>query len=383
MRRIRLTLTLLILLLATGCVRSRNLDEYAYILNVGVERGTTMPYLVTFLVSVPNAGTEESAVKNVVIDAEARTLSEAVETLNAAYPGRLSFSRSSLLVIHEDLARTGEQTAFLDFSFGKSDLWQNLRVVVSKDPVRGVFEGWVTETDPSLRKIKTAAGDLASASGITADVGYDEYLEAVVDKRYDAMLAYAGETEYALETDLVGGDAYPYLGGSLLTEDLLKTSVAGCAVFDGDRMVGVLNGRHTMAVRMVTDAFERGELLLTLPDGTPMSVVLYRVRAPKITLTGENARVELYLEADPVSPEYTGMGRAERKAFLKERIEAELDAVFSALQRVNSDAMGFGRFAAMRFKSAEDWEAYDWKADYRTLSVSFSVTVMLSQEGTP
>ena len=71
MRRIRLTLTLLILLLATGCVRSRNLDEYAYILNVGVERGTTMPYLVTFLVSVPNAGTEESAVKNVVIDAEA------------------------------------------------------------------------------------------------------------------------------------------------------------------------------------------------------------------------------------------------------------------------------------------------------------------------
>ena len=148
-------------------------------------------------------------------------------------------------------------------------------------------------------------------------------------------------------------------------------------------MVGVLNGRHTMAVRMVTDAFERGELLLTLPDGTPMSVVLYRVRAPKITLTGENARVELYLEADPVSPEYTGMGRAERKAFLKERIEAELDAVFSALQRVNSDAMGFGRFAAMGFKSAEDWEAYDWKADYRTLSVSFSVTVMLSQEGTP
>ncbi len=55
--------------------------------------------------------------------------------------------------------------------------------------MRGVFEGWVTETDPSLRKIKTAAGDLASASGITADVGYAEYLEAVVDKRYDAMLA--------------------------------------------------------------------------------------------------------------------------------------------------------------------------------------------------
>ena len=204
MRRIPLILLLSTLLL--GCMQSKNIDEYAYVLNVGVERGTTMPYLVTVLVSVPG-GTEDTKVENVVITAEARSFSEACETLNAAYPSRLSFARASLLAIGEDLAKDGAQTAFLDFAFGKPDLWPNLRTVVVKPPIRGVFEGWITEADPSLRKIKTAVGDLSNESGTTADIGYSTYLEAISDKRFDAMLAYAGVNGYGLEPDLLGGEA--------------------------------------------------------------------------------------------------------------------------------------------------------------------------------
>ena len=57
MCRFRLILFCLALL-PLGCMQSKNIDEYAYVLNVGVERGTTLPYLVTFLVSAPG-GTEE------------------------------------------------------------------------------------------------------------------------------------------------------------------------------------------------------------------------------------------------------------------------------------------------------------------------------------
>ncbi len=41
MRRIGLILFLPLMLF--GCMQSKNIDEYAYVLNVGVERGTTMP----------------------------------------------------------------------------------------------------------------------------------------------------------------------------------------------------------------------------------------------------------------------------------------------------------------------------------------------------
>ncbi len=376
MRRILLILCCIPLL--CGCMKSKNIDEYAYVLNVGVERGTTMPYLVTALVSVPG-GTEDTKVENRVITAEARSFSEAYETLNAMYPSRLSFARASLLAIGEDLLRDGTQTDFFDFAFGKPDLWANLRTVAVKPPVRGVFEGWISEADPSLRKIKTAAGDLSDESGITADTGYSTYAEAIGDKRFDAMLAYAGVNEYGLAPDLVGGEAYPYVGGSLLIESTLKTSIAGSAVFDGDRMVGILDGRHTMEVLMVTGAFRKGEMHFTLPDGSTLRAALYRMRAPKVRLKNGEATVSLYLEADVLEPTELPMERDALKAFLTEQLETELGAVLVALQRVGSDVMGFGKYRAAQFRSVPAWEACDWKTEYRSLRVTFSVTLMLSR----
>ncbi len=375
----RIFMILLCCTLFLGCMQSKNIDEYAYVLNIGVERGTTMPYLVTVLVSVPG-GTEDTKVENVVITAEARSFSEACETLNAAYPSRLSFARASLLAIGEDLAKDGAQTAFLDFAFGKPDLWPNLRTVVVKPPIRCVFEGWITEADPSLRKIKTAVGDLSDESGTTADIGYSTYVEAISDKRFDAMLTYAGVNEYGSETDLVGGEAYPHVGGSLLTESVLKTSTSGSAVFDGDRMAGVLDGRHTMETLMVTDAFRKGELRFTLADGSMLDATVYRMRAPKIRLKNGEATVELFLEADIFEPADSSADRDQLKSFLKNRLETELSAIFSALQSVNSDAMGFGRYRAKQFKTVSDWEACDWKAEYRSLKAVFSVTIMLSHD---
>ena len=375
--RIRLALLILCLPLC-GCMRGKSIDAYAYILNIGVEKGTTMPYTVSFLVSVPGDGTETTKVENKVITTEARTFSEAVNTLNTAYPSRLSFSRTSLLVLQEDLAREGGQTPFLDFSFGKSDLWANLRIVVIGSSVRETFEGWLSGSDPSLRKIKTAVGELSALSGLSADVGYSAYTEAVAGQYCDAMVAYAGVNRYGLRTDLLGGDAYPYIGGSMLIDSILKTSTAGSAVFDGDRMVGVLNGQHTMAALMVTDAFRRGDVLFTLPDGGEMAVTLYRVRKPKIRLSDGTAKVQLFLEADFSEPQTISVTSGALRTFIQERLENELSEVSRALQRVNSDAMGFGRFAARSFDTVEAWEAYDWKAAYRTLRIEFSVSVKLA-----
>lgn len=365
-------------LLFFGCMHSKNLDEYAYVLNVGVERGTTMPYTVTVLVSAPETGGEGTEVKNVVLSAEARTFSEAVETLNAAYPSRLSFARTSLLLLSEDLVRAGAQTAFLDFAFFKADLWQNLRVAVTASTIAETFEGWISDSDPSLRKIKTSVGELAARSGISADLGYSSYIECVRDGRIDALIAYAGVNEWNLEADMVGAEAYPVRGGALLVDSTLKTTTAGSAVFDGDRMVGVLDGRHTMAVQLVNGTFRSGELLFPLPDGQPLSVKLYRVRKPKIALKGDTATVRLYLEADVVGPETVPMTSEELKALLKAQIEELLMRVFLALRDANSDAMGFGRFAANHFSTAEAWEAYDWKAAYRKLNAVFAVQIKLA-----
>lgn len=374
----RLCLILLGIVCLTACIPSQNLDEYAYVLNVGAERGTTMPYLVTFLVSAPGEGTEQTEISNIVISAEARTFSEAVQTLNAAYPSRLSFSRASLLLLSEDLVREGGQTPFLDFSFGAPDLWQNLRIAVCEGSVQDTFEGWTSDTDPSLRKIKTSVGELSSRSALTADIGYSTYLECVRDGRIDALVTYAGKNEWTLRKDMVGEETYPYLGGSLLVSSILSTSTAGSAVFDGDRMVGVLDGQHTMAAFLVIGAFQSGQLLCTLSDGTVMQLQLKRIRRPKIGLSDRQASAKVYLEADLIAPQTLPMTGEELIRFLKAYLEQMLQRVYLALRAANSDAMGFGRAAVKQFRTVEEWEAYDWKAAYRNTEAEFTVHIRLA-----
>ena len=129
---------------------------------------------------------------------------------------------------------------------------------------------------------------------------------------------------------------------------------------------------------MTTGVFRKGEMLFTLPDRTLLSTALYRLRAPKIRLKGGEATVELFLEADVLSPVPVSTDGEELRRFLEAQLETELSGVCAALQRANSDAMGFGRFRAKQFRRVSDWENCDWKAEYRALSVRFCVTVMLS-----
>ncbi len=383
MRRIKrlllLALSLLLALPSGACMQPLTVDDFIYVLDIGVEYGKTMPYLVTFLVTMPKGGSSEGGSTTCeVVSAEARSLFEASETLNSALPYRLNFSRVTLLMVQEDLAKDGAISTFFDFSFGKLNIWPSVRVVVARDPIAELFSGLISESDPSLSKQKTSVGYLESRSGVIADASFSRMDEGFTQKTCDVMAPYCGVTEQALEADLVGDGAYPYVGGSLLVDSVQSVSVCGCAVFDGARMVGVLDGQHTMLVLMVTDAFKRGRLQLETPQGVALTVVLVRSVKPAVSFDRTQSSVEIYLEAELEQPTVLyEMNSEELKAFLETELESSLSRVFLALQANNCDAMGFGRYAMMTFRRAADWAAYDWKADYRSMAVTFHVSCKL------
>lgn len=380
MRRLLICLLSLLLLVGSvGCMQSLSIGDYAYVLNIGVAEGETMPFSVCFLVAMPEGGKATDASTTLkLLSAEARTVYEAIETLNATLSRRLNFSRVFAVFVQEKLAKEDRMMEFFDFPLGKLDLWLNLRVLIAKDDVRSVLEGVVSESDPSLGKLKSNIGYLADRSGLTVDVSFSEMTEFFNNKTGDVLLAYCGANAYELRSDLVGDDAYPYLGGSLLTESDLKTSIMGSAVFDGTKMVGTLNGRHTMLVMMVNGRFEMGRL--PFGDGEkPMTVSFRKLRPPKIEMQPNGITVRIYLEGDVDQPYDVTLEELEAiRMYLEQELASELDAVIKVLQKANSDAMGFGRYAVRSFRTTEEWEKYDWKAVYRTIPVSFSVSVRMS-----
>lgn len=367
----------------TACLSASDVTDCAFVQSLGIERGDTFAYRVVLIAAFPKSEGESGAEpENRILSAEARTVFEAIDALNASLPASLDFSRTSLLLLGEGIAKDGSAARALDLSLGSLDIFPNVRMMVSHGPVEATLSGLMSESDPSLSKTMAHLGALCREAGTIIDVRYRAYREMQSVGAYDLLLPYCGAGADAPAGDTAAPEAYPQLGGALLTDGGNETSVAGSAVFDGERMVGVLTARHTQLCGMAQGAFLRGRMQWYHPQFGTVSVLLRRKRPPKVVCGADGVSVTVYLIAEPETPRTLSDPNGSVKEWLGQSLERELAETFSALQGMNADGMGFGRYELMRTGGEGIGSA--WKERYRTLSATFSVRLELKErkEGT-
>lgn len=372
MRRV-IALLLALMLGTTGCLSAGDVADYAFVLSFGIERGDTFAYRIVLLVAMPKAGGEDGATLDTgVYSAEARTLYEAIETLNSGMPLRLRFSRVSLILLSEPLLREGRIGELLDFSLGALDIHSNVRMMAAHGDLKEIYEALQSDADPSFSKSMQNIDALDTHAGTVIDARCRAVWEALGAAPFDLVLPCIGVGELDLLPDAVGGEAYPKRGGALVQSSANAASVIGSAVFDGAYLVGTLSGYHTQLVGMVRGDFAEGQMTLYHPAHGTVSVKLRLCRA-SVSLEA----VALSLEATVLYPLAAGEDEA-LVPWLASETERGLAETFAALQALNADAMGFGRFDAMQHPFAV---TEDWKARYPAISPSFAVEVRLLRSG--
>ena len=380
MKRLFLSALLLLLLPLGGCLQGLPLDKYCYVLDLGVERGETLPYRFVFLLNEDTAGEEgeESGRGQVsMIWAEERTLFSAVEALSGALPAQLSFERTTLLAFSRELAESGEMDTLTAGVLGRLKIRQNVRMLVIEEDMRAAFQGFVSPADPSMSRLKTNVKLYAEGHGYVEDWGLSEMREAFRFRVGDALLPYAALVGGPLQPDMVGGQVYPYLGGGLLGEGQIKTSLCGSAVFAGDRMAGVLSGQHTMLVLMAKGTFQTGHLRLPW-KGTELDMALYVVGKPKRSWQAGTFTCEITLEADLEHPAQVEADSEELIAAAESYLKAELEQVFRATAAAGADVFSVGRDAICTFRSWDSWRAYGFARRLKEVEPDFRVKVKLS-----
>ncbi|MBR0425116.1 MAG: hypothetical protein IJK01_03230 [Clostridia bacterium] len=375
----RLTAILLALLSFCGCLSKGDAAHHIYVLSFGVESGDTFAYRIVLLAAMPKAGSEEGATLSTeVLAAEARTLFEAIETLNAGLPMTLRFSRTALILLSEPLAREGEIERLLDFSLGALDIHSNVHVMVAGSDLKTLYEGLQNDADPSFTKTINNLDALAAQSGTVPDGRCRSVWEALGSDAFDLVLPYIGANDPNPKPDLLGGEAYPKIGGALVQSDVLGASVIGSAVFDGPRMVGTLSGWHTALLAMVRGTFSEGRTTFYLPGTGTVSVKLQTNRRTEVSVRDGTAQVRIRLKAVPEYPLSALSRDPTLQTTLEQTIEAELNRLFSALSDAHADAMQFGTRELWQFPFGGE---AGWKTRYASLSASFAVHVRVLETG--
>ena len=142
-RCLSLLFLLLLTLPAGGCLQKDGLDHYAYVVALGFDPGEHLPYRYTFLLQQLDYGSSEQKLSGLnTVSAEGSNLFEAINTLAASMPLRISFVRTVLLVFERSLLTDGRFLAeFMQSSFPTLGLRFGASVLVSLCPADMALEG--------------------------------------------------------------------------------------------------------------------------------------------------------------------------------------------------------------------------------------------------
>ncbi len=397
--------------LLAGCLESASLDEFGYALSIGVQKGEQKTYRIYLLVQKESSDAEaQQSGGGTVLGAEGNSIFDALEIINLGAPYQINLTRVEYIAFSEEIARSELMQEFLSLSFNSLRMQKSVNLLVVEGNIDEFFEGYNLEETPNITKLQYDISRDLENMGLVSVMNASEFFESVLNKRADAVLGYGVIDSSIVTSDEQtkqeqgggqgGGQGDEQSGeeggeegkpedtlGGIQRFGGMKSAVYGCAVFDGWKMAGVLDGHDTQALLMARGEFVKGTLVLNVENGI-LAVGLSAINKPNIRIELEpELKAELSISIRcSIRQDSTGLVYKYRIAdieqMVEKHLETQLDRIFKGCLEMNSDAIGFGRAAAMKFSSAKKWEEYRWKDQFQRLQASFKVNVDIDDEGT-
>jgi spore germination protein KC len=405
----RLLLFALSLLLLAGCWNRRELEENAFVLALGIDRGERMEYAVTAAIAIPAliAGKEIQPAGGgekqplVVTTVEAATVAIGLQMLDQLVDRRLTLRHTKVLFVGEETARANlllpmrelirfweaRRTMFLVVTKGKAAAFlEKMDVRLERDPHRYVEQ-------------------LATAFQYTGFLPAAAHLHDVVKKlqlhRGEPLAYYAAIREQEEEEDWTRtarpGDIEfggAYVSGEIPRKGGPNIDMMGAAVIKGSRMIGLLTGQQTRWTLIFQNRFRRG--MFTVPDPLEpdryVTLDVRTARSPRFDIRVENGRVRadilFRMEGEVIAlggaTDYTLPDRQlllERKAAQTMKAQVER-LVAKAQQELEADVFFLGDHVARLFPTVQSWEGFRWVERFPDATINVDVELTLRRFGT-
>ena len=338
-------LTLLALLLG-GCTPSRQIENQAHAISMGLDLTDGK---ICMSVQVPTIGAgsgSASATEYSIYSATAKDFPLAYDLLLATVPQRLNLTQLKSIIFSEALARSERFFPILRSTMHIFSLSGSAIVLVSRTPAREILENQEAYIGTHLSISMPAMLEYYRVNGYIPQTSLS--------------LLYAGlksvySTGKAALCGLEGSEPPQdgsYLPGALDREGDNRDEFMGCALFNRNRMVGILDGHETQMMQLLSG--ESTEIGFTLPDS---SVRLSQRRSPKIEFSSEDSRmridVTLRLRVIPLmeTPDLDE---------LKATLETSMQAVLKKCAEWEVEPFGFADAAVVSHLTFDSWDGERW-----------------------
>lgn len=154
----------LILFTCTGCFSKTELEDYAYVIAVGIDKGKDSNYLLSFQIAVPikiaGEGSNGSGKESTsLITLETDTVYNSISRANAMISKEITLSHNKIIVFSEEVAKDGIQELLNTFVTNRE-----IRPKTSMIVYKGLAKDLLASLEPILEKNPSRYYDLLLAS---------------------------------------------------------------------------------------------------------------------------------------------------------------------------------------------------------------------------
>ena len=380
---------------AAGCLKPVSLEDYGYVISVGVDKGKEKKYYISLMLQRESSGQNSSESEGgvIVLASEGNDIFDAVNTIENNIPYMLNFSRVNFLFFSRASAEEGMLYDFFEIPLDTLRIRASAIVVITEGDVSEFIGGLAANNDANITKLQSAIMLDRDKTGMVSIMNVSGLYEACLDGRYDFCSA-LGDYDDSIITDMSqkkseGEGENPIsdiepgarIGG-------LKSHIVGSALFDGWVMSGSLDREETMLLNIVTGEFKTGLFAYKNDEDETVTVQL-ELKRTRIEFIGFDdlgtpqleIEIELYGGIHQTRP---GVTVVEAQEWLDSKVSIDIEKRLADMYKkciaANSDAMKIGTEVSKHFASAAEWEAYEWKSVFPKTKVKFIVKIQAADK---
>lgn len=413
MKSVRIKLICLCLIIASlvssvsGCLNPDDISEFIYVISIGVDKGKQYKYKITFLMQSASPSAETPQANQIVMTAaEGDNLFEAIDIVEAGMPNRMNFSRMNMLLFSQECAENGSIEDFFRISWSTTKIRTSASLVVCIGKAEDFLEGLNSADNSAFAKLQHILVDYSKATGFINSSTIYEFISATGSKRADPVIALGSIDESIIEKSSnsggsggsggggSGGEQSPEPSptkdttGGVEREGGTKSYFFGSALFDGQKMVGVISGEQTQLLMMAGGKLTGAKF--SVVDEKQIKYVVRVANAKKTRVDVDikedridvvfnialTVRLDMSVDEEEMSEMRKSGGLLERMAKqIVEYSESGLEHLFADCKRVNCDAFEIGKFVALKFRTVKEWEEFNYKSRYQTVNAVFNVEI--------
>lgn len=366
-----LILTILLFTL-TGCYDSTGIEDFYYIVAIGIDKSKKDDGLITLHVqnakpTSSSSGSSSQSNESKIYSVDCQTIESGINILNNYLNKKINLSHCSAIVFSEEIAKSGIKS-YMNTLANDTEVRATCNVIISSKSAYDLLNNVTNSSDSFSSRLYDYILNSVDYTGYTINADFNSFSSRVNNKITQATAIYA-----------------------IVNDDTVQNS--GAAVFKNGSMVGTICPLRTIAHLMVTNHLEACMLPLISPfdENGVIDVNIKKLQAPDIDVSIKDnnpfIKIDLRLQGSINSSgeefDYTNRDNIKKleeacNHYIQILVNEYLDTI---TKEYDSDIAGFGGMLSSKFLTVDDYEKVHWNDIFKNSNyeVQVNTTITSSQ----